>query len=239
MGQRPANPEHRVAAIAGATGLVGSELLQRALADRRYVRVAALVRRPVEATHPKLVTVPADFERLGEVLADATADADSIDVYCCLGTTIAAAGSEREFARVDHDLVVALGRWAKRVDARRMVVVSALGADAASRVFYNRVKGETERDLRALGLRSLTIVRPSLLVGARTEFRLGEKLALLFTAPLLPLIPARIRPIDAADVAQAMLDAAHADQAPALVESAAMQGAARRSAASAAAARAR
>jgi uncharacterized protein YbjT (DUF2867 family) len=109
-----------------------------------------------------------------------------------------------------------------------MVVISALGADAASRVFYNRVKGEAERDLAALALPSLVIVRPSLLSGERSEFRFGERAALALTAPWRGFIPARVRPIAAADVAQAMIDAALADRPPAVLESAAMQGAAGR-----------
>ena len=165
MGQQPATPEHRVAVIAGATGLVGSQVVERALASQRYQRVVALARRALDRSHAKLTVVPADFDRLDASLTTAVADMQAVDVFCCLGTTIAAAGSEQAFIRVDHDFVVALGRWAKRVSARCMVVVSALGADVASRMFYNRVKGETERDLRALGLASLTIVRPSLLSG--------------------------------------------------------------------------
>jgi uncharacterized protein YbjT (DUF2867 family) len=109
-----------------------------------------------------------------------------------------------------------------------MIVVSAAGADPASRVFYSRVKGETERDLAALQLQSLVIVRPSLLAGERDEFRLGERMALIATRPFRALIPAGVRPIDAAAVARAMLDAALADAPPAVIDSAAMQGAGRR-----------
>jgi uncharacterized protein YbjT (DUF2867 family) len=102
-----------------------------------------------------------------------------------------------------------------------------MGADPASALFYNRVKGETERDLAALGLPALVIVRPSLLAGQRPEFRLGERLALAASRPLRALLPASARPIDADDVAQAMIDAALAAAPPPLIESAAMQGAAR------------
>jgi uncharacterized protein YbjT (DUF2867 family) len=109
-----------------------------------------------------------------------------------------------------------------------MITISAMGADPASRVFYNRVKGETERDLAALRLRSLVVVRPSLLSGHRDEFRLGERLALTAARPFRALIPAGVRPIAAADVARAMLDAALADAPPAVIDSAAMQGASRR-----------
>jgi len=220
------DPARRVAVVAGATGLVGSELVRRLLAEPSY-RVVALTRRPLALADPKLVQVAAEFERLSATLATVTA-ASTADVFCCLGTTIGAAGSEAAFRRVDHDFVLALGRWAAHVRARRMIVISALGADAASRVFYNRVKGETERDLAALGLPSLVIVRPSLLSGGRAEFRLGERIALTLATPLRKLIPARVRPIAAADVAQAMIDAARADRAPGLIESAAMQGAAER-----------
>lgn len=229
MAESPANPRQRTAVVAGATGLVGRELLTLLLRDRRTSSVIALSRRPLTRRHGKLTVVDAAFDRLADVLAVATAQGRPIDVFCCLGTTIAAAGSEDAFRRVDHGFVVALARWAQQVAARRMIVISALGADPASRVFYNRVKGETENDLRALQLPSLVIVRPSLLLGKRDEFRPGERLAQALTTPLRGLIPARVRPIKAADVAQAMLDVANETTPPAVVDSKAMQGAAERS----------
>jgi uncharacterized protein YbjT (DUF2867 family) len=222
-------PAH-VAVVAGATGLVGSALVERLLACADYTRVVALARRPLAAkANRRLITVGAEFNALEETLKSALADQPGLDVYCCLGTTIKQAGSESAFRRVDYEFVLALGQWARKHGARRLMVVSALGADPASRVFYNRVKGEMERDLRKLGLRSLTILRPSLLDGERPEFRPGEWLALAVTRPLRRLIPASMRPISAADVAQSMIDAALADTAPAVIESVAMQGAAQRS----------
>jgi uncharacterized protein YbjT (DUF2867 family) len=212
--------------VAGATGLVGRELAVRLLRERRFARVVALSRRPLSLTDPRLEVVDAAYDRLAAALAGVTGEHAPLDVFCCLGTTIRAAGSEEAFRRVDHDYVLALGRWARAAGAHRMVVISALGADASSRVFYNRVKGETERDLAALGLASLVIVRPSLLAGDREEYRPGERLALLATRPLRALLPAGIRPIAAADVAQAMLNAALADAPAAVIDSAAMQGAA-------------
>jgi len=228
MGRQRLEPASRVAVVAGATGLVGAELVRRLLAETNRHRVVALARRPLALSDARLVVVKADFERLEPTLASAVADAAAIDVFCCLGTTIAVAGSEAAFRRVDHDFVLALGRWAEQVRARRLVVVSALGADAASRVFYNRVKGETERNLAALDLPSLVILRPSLLSGNRSEVRFGERVALALTAPWRRFIPARVRPIAAADVAQSMIDAARADRPAAIIESAAMQGAAER-----------
>jgi uncharacterized protein YbjT (DUF2867 family) len=216
----------RNAVIAGATGLVGAELLARVLREATYARFIALARRSLPPAD-RLDVVEADFDRLDHVLRGASAGAGSVDVFCCLGTTIARAGSQEAFRRVDHDYVLALGRWAAGVGARRMIAVSALGADPASRVFYNRVKGETERDLEALGLASLVIVRPSLLDGARGEFRLGERIALAASRPFRRLLPAAARPIAAADVAAAMLAAALIDDPPQVLTSAAMQGAAR------------
>jgi uncharacterized protein YbjT (DUF2867 family) len=219
--------EARIAVVAGPTGLVGSRLLDILLRETRYRRVVALSRRSL-GPEPKLEVVEADYDRLDHVLGSVTSADQSIDVCCCLGTTIGRAGSREAFRRVDHDYVLALGRWASGVRAHRMIVISAAGADPASRVFYNRVKGETERDLAALRLRSLVIVRPSLLSGQRDEFRLGERLALATTRPFRALIPAGVRPIAAADVARAMLDAALADAPPAVIDSAAMQGASSR-----------
>lgn len=216
----------RTAVIAGASGLVGRELIARVLREPRYARVVALTRRPLSLTDSRLEEVDAAYDRLAAVLGDVTGKDRPLDVFCCLGTTIRTAGSEAAFRRVDHDYVVALARWAHTAQAHRVVVISALGADAGSRVFYSRVKGETERELRALGLASLVIVRPSLLAGDRKEFRLGERLALIATKPLRALLPAGMRPVPAADVAQSMLNAALADAPPAVIDSAAMQGAA-------------
>jgi uncharacterized protein YbjT (DUF2867 family) len=225
-GRSTRSAEHRTAVVAGATGLVGRELTARLLRERGYARVIALTRRPLSLTDARLEVVDAAYDRLASVLGGVSGEQGPLDVFCCLGTTIRAAGSEAAFRRVDHDYVLALGRWARAAAAHRMVVISAVGADAASRVFYNRVKGETERDLAALGLASIVIVRPSLLAGDRTEFRPGERLALLAARPLRALLPAGIRPIAASDVAQSMLNAAFAAAPAAVIDSAAMQGAA-------------
>lgn len=216
----------RTAIVAGATGLVGHDLVERLLREPTYRRLVALARRPLAISAARLEAAEAAYDRLEAVLRSVTSTDRPLDVFCCLGTTIRAAGSEEAFRRVDHDYVLALGRWARAARARRMVVISALGADAGSRVLYNRVKGETERDLAALGLASLVIVRPSLLSGDRAEFRFAERLALMATRPLRALLPAGMRPIAAADVAQAMLQAALADTPPAVLDSASMQGAA-------------
>lgn len=217
----------RTAVVAGASGLVGCELIGRLARTPAYGRVIALTRRALGLQVPKLLEAPARFDALDDLLAPLLRH-PTVDAYCCLGTTIRAAGSQQAFRRVDHDLVLAFARWAAGVPVSRLVVVSALGADAKSRVFYNRVKGETEDALRAVAGSSLVLLRPSLLDGPRTERRWGESLALTMTRPLRTWLPASLRPVAVEDVAQSMIDAALAESVPAVLESAALQGAARR-----------
>lgn len=145
-----------------------------------------------------------DFERLEERRID------GVDVYCCLGTTIKQAGSQAAFRRVDFDFPVALARAAARDGAKRLLVVSALGANARSGVFYNRVKGEMEEAVRAAGVTKTIFFRPSLLVGPRVETRIGERIGQVVGALLGPLL-GRYRPIHADLVAAAMLKAAQRD----------------------------
>lgn len=214
------------AIVAGATGLVGTALLARLCADHDYARVVALARRPPAAVDARLECRQARFDALDEVLGDLRGARP--DVYCCLGTTIAKAGSQAAFRAVDFDAVVALARWAKAAQARRFVLVSAMGADAASRVFYNRVKGEAEDAVRRDGPASVVVLRPGLLDGPRAEFRLGERIGLALTRPLRGILPAALRPVHADDVAAAMVEAARAQAPKPVIPSAAIQGAASR-----------
>ncbi len=213
----------KTAIVAGGTGLVGTQLLRLLDAAAEYSRVIALTRRPPTFAAARIETRAAEFERLSALLADVAGG--QLDVFCCLGTTIRAAGSETAFRRVDHDHVLLLAKWAKAADARRVLVVSALGADASSRVFYNRVKGETESGLRALGLRSLVIARPSLLDGDRADGRPGEKIALSAARALRFLIPRSLQPVRDVDVAASLLLAARAPHPPPGIASSAMHGA--------------
>ena len=192
------------ALIAGASGLVGSHLLEQLLASPEYDRVIALGRRPLERANPKLVPVVADFATLDKVVADLRCD----DVFCCLGTTIRRAGSPENFRAVDHGAVLALAWAARRNGAQRFFLVSALGADPASRWLYNRVKGETEEALEVLGFSTLGLFRPSLLLGTRREFRLGERVSKVILWLAEPLLLGRLRQyraIQAEVVARAML----------------------------------
>jgi uncharacterized protein YbjT (DUF2867 family) len=193
--------------IAGATGLVGSHLLQQLLDDADVADVVALSRRPLAIPHPKLVTAVVDFDHLADF---ALPPID--DCFLCLGTTIATAGSRDAFRMVDFTLPLAVAQMALAVGATRCFVVSAMGADAKSRVFYTRVKGELEDALNALPFRTVVAFRPSLLAGERAEYRVGEYAALTILRPLGPLIPGRWRPVDARAVALAMMRAAQQDE---------------------------
>lgn len=193
--------ETRTALVAGASGLVGGFLLDGLLESPLYREVCSLGRRPLPKQHPKLTQRTVDFARLEEETLPAADDA-----FCCLGTTIKKAGSQEAFRAVDHDAVLAFARAARKAGARRFLLVSALGADKGSRIFYNRVKGETEEDLKAVGFESLILLRPSLLLGDRAESRPGERAAVVATKLLGPLLrPFASRPIEATTVARAML----------------------------------
>jgi uncharacterized protein YbjT (DUF2867 family) len=130
------------------------------------------------------------------------------DAYCCLGTTIRKAGSQEAFRAIDHDAVLSFARWAKAGGARSFVVVSSMGADARSRVFYSRVKGETERDLAKIGFESLLVLRPSLIAGPRKEQRIGERIGIAVAAALRPVLPKNVRAIPAETIGKAMVAAA-------------------------------
>jgi uncharacterized protein YbjT (DUF2867 family) len=197
--REPANTP-RNALLVGATGLVGQHLLARLLADPSFVSVLTATRRPLGITHPKLTERIVDFESLS------TVDLPPIsDYFCCIGTTIRQAGSQPAFERVDHFYAVAFAQRALKAGALRCLFVSSLGADPRSRVFYNRVKGEVERDLGMLPFDGVIAFRPSLLAGRRENVRLGERLALAVLQPLGRLLPARLRPIAADEVARAMV----------------------------------
>lgn len=194
----------RSALVAGASGLVGGHLLRQLLEDSEYERVTVVARRTLPLAHKKLVHRVLDFDRLAEV-----GDFPRVhDVFCCLGTTIKQAGSQDAFRKVDYTYVVELARVALRHRASQFLVVTAVGADARSRVFYSRVKGEVEAAVRRLQFDGIHIFRPSLLLGARAQGRPAERAAMLlggligwaFVGPL-----ARYRPIKAETVARAMV----------------------------------
>jgi uncharacterized protein YbjT (DUF2867 family) len=188
--------------VAGATGLVGRAILLGLLADDSVTAVHALARRPLQLQHPKLISHTVDFAALPALPA-----AD--EVYLALGTTIKVAGSQAAFRAVDFDANLAVARAALTAGIKRLGLVSAMGADVRSKIFYNRVKGELEDALASLPFDGQVIARPSFLVGDREALgqpvRGGEKLALRVSTVLRPLIPANLRSIAAEDVAGALL----------------------------------
>ena len=183
--------------LVGATGLVGRHCLEALSGDERVDSVTVLQRRTPESASScgRLRFVQADFERL-DALPSKTFAVDA--AICALGTTIKVAGSQAAFRRVDHDYPLEIARRVRAAGATRYGLVSAIGANARSRVFYNQVKGEIEDAIAALGFESVSIVRPSLLLGDRTESRLGERLS----APLMRWLPSRWRAVPADCVAK-------------------------------------
>lgn len=189
----------RTALIAGASGLVGGECLQRLLESDAYAKVTVVTRRPLgtAAKHPKLREIIVDFARLDRVRADLRAD----HVFCALGTTIRKAGSQAKFRQVDFEYPRHLAQLALANGARHFSLVSSLGASSKSRVFYSRVKGELEDALRAMRWPSLCLLRPSVIAGNRQESRPLERLS----EALLWFGPATYRPVAAGRIAAAMV----------------------------------
>lgn len=179
-----------IAVISGSTGLVGAQLIHKLLDDSRFTQVISVSRRSLKLTSSKLTEVICEnFNDLSSHRSELKGDI----YFCCLGTTIKTAGSRERFKAVDHDAVVEFGRIAKLHDARSFVVISADSANANSRIFYSRVKGEMEKDLEKMGLKHLVILRPGLLMGERKEFRPGEKVAMIVLGNIGPLLPNGIR----------------------------------------------
>ena len=190
----------RTVALAGATGLVGREILRGLAADPSVSAIHVLGRRKLQA--PKVTSHVVDFRAL-----PALGRLD--EVYLALGTTIKVAGSQEAFRAVDFGANLAVAKAALSAGARRCALVSALGADPKSRIFYSRVKGELEDALTALPFERLVIARPSMLVGDRASLgqpaRRGEGIALAVSRLLGPLIPRNYRSVAAADVAKSLL----------------------------------
>ncbi|MCG8709900.1 NAD(P)H-binding protein [Brenneria sp. 4F2] len=194
--------------LLGASGLVGGELLQLLKANSRVEMIYAPTRKPLPPS--ERVVNPHD----ADLLAALSQITNPIDiVFCCLGSTIKAAGSKRAFRYVDYTLVVDGAKAGLALGAKQLLVVSALGANADSLFFYSQVKGETESELRAQGWQHLTLARPSILLGKRKDNRLLERLS----TPILRIFPAKWRAIEGRTVAQALLNQAFSPEPKAKV----------------------
>jgi uncharacterized protein YbjT (DUF2867 family) len=193
----------RAAIVVGATGLTGTSLVKQLCENDEYVSVTVIARRELAFTHPKLEIKIRNFDTLEEKDIEL-----AHELYCCLGTTIKKAGSREEFEKVDFEYPLTIASLAKKRGIPHMLVITAMGANEKSPFYYNRVKGKLEHDLMEIGLQRLSIIRPSLLVGEREEFRLGEKAGeqvLKFVKPLLVGPLKRSRSIEASQVAKAMI----------------------------------
>lgn len=197
----------RTALIAGATGLVGKATVYALLESNAYSRVTVLVRKPLPMKHHLLHQIIVDWDQLENNQHDLVAD----DVYCCLGTTMRNAGSKEAFRKVDFTYPLNLATICLQNKASQYLLVSAMGANPQAVVFYNQVKGEIEKAITSLGFETVTIVRPSLLLGNRKEFRVGEIVAktimrllnIIMVGPLL-----KYKAIEPKVVAKAMLQLA-------------------------------
>ncbi len=195
--------DQKTALIAGATGLVGGELLKRLLADKQYTKITVLTRRKINVSDKKIHQLLVDFDALESHRRELFADR----VFCCLGTTQEKAGSKRAFRQVDHDYPLKLAQLTHQQGSACFVLVSAIGADVDSSIFYNQVKGQTEQAIERIGFAAYHVIRPSLLLGDRQESRpledimgkLSKVTNVLLFGPMK-----KYRAIEARQVAKAM-----------------------------------
>lgn len=163
------------AVITGASGLVGTALIKQLIDHPEFDRIVSLVRKPGNSISEKVTEIVIDFDKLPEIHEEFTADC----AFCCLGTTLKTAGSKERQYEIDHNYVVNFALVCKNSEVPVFAVVSSIGASARSANFYLRTKGEMERDCALLNFRKTIIVRPSILIGQRPQFRLGEKIGII------------------------------------------------------------
>lgn len=199
------------AIIAGASGLTGSFLLPLLLQDNRYEKVIALSRRPLPIQHPLLETIITD----GTNLEEWKESLRGAHIFCCLGTTMAKAGSKSAFEAVDLEYPLNLAKICRENGARHYLLISALGANAQSGIYYNRIKGICEQKIKELNYPQFSIFRPSILDGPRKEKRFGEMIGLKlakFISPLLQGSWKKYRPTSVSDLAIRMAAQAFRDE---------------------------
>lgn len=193
------------ALIVGATGLIGKNLVKELIHSAKYEQIFIFTRRATEFQNETSVTeVSLDFDEI-ENYASYLTGVD--DVFVCLGTTMKKAGSKKQFMKVDYSYPLKLGKLAEEANVERFLIVTAIGSNRDSPFFYSRVKGKLEEALVKLDIPSLHIFRPSLLVGEREEFRLGEKTAEVIGRPLSFLLVGpfeKYKPIQGKHIAKAM-----------------------------------
>ena len=186
------------ALVIGASGLIGQQLIDLLLQDENY-SVIALIRTALPIQHERLIQVPFNFDNPNNEVIQAD------EIFCCLGTTIKVAGSQQAFYKVDFEYVLDIAKKAYLNGAKKFALVSSMGANKNSTVFYSKTKGAIEEAVTQIGYESLFIFRPSLLLGKRTGFRLGERIAQYFFTFFSILIPKKYQAIQARQVAKAMI----------------------------------
>ncbi|MGO4293818.1 NAD(P)H-binding protein [Chitinophaga sp. RAB17] len=214
---------NKTAIVIGATGLTGTHLVAALLQDPAFSKVKILIRQPWAHARPRLESIIVDFDD-----AERLASALQGDVlFCCIGTTIKKAGNQEKFREVDYGIPVKCARIAYEQGVSQFALMSSIGADPHARNFYLRTKGETEEAIQSLRFRGLYIFRPSVLIGSRKEFRLGERIGKYLIQLFYFLLQGRwkkYRGIKAATVANAMIAATkHADTGVSIFESDAIQ----------------
>ena len=201
----------KTAIVAGASGLVGEQLIKELLADPGYSKIIAVVRKSMDTRHEKLEQMIIDFGHLPSSLNGIIADHG----YCCLGTTIKTAGSKERQFRIDHDYVIDFAGACHTAGVTRFAVVSSIGAKASSSNFYLRTKGTMEQNLKRIPFAALFILQPSLLMGKRKERRFGEKAAIFMMKAIGQLMFGSLkkyRGVDASKVAQCMISCIHSSK---------------------------
>jgi uncharacterized protein YbjT (DUF2867 family) len=193
------------ATLLGATGLIGGNILDYLLEDEIYTSVKLIVRRDFENSHPKVKVVVIDFE--DEKAFESAIEAESV-IFCAIGTTQKKVnGNKTKYRKVDYDIPVKAARYGIAQSCSKYVLVSSIGANSKSSNFYTKLKGEVEDEITGLKYSSLLIFRPSLLLGDRKEKRFGERVAQILMPLFSFLLPSQYKPIQAKDVAKAMVNA--------------------------------
>ena len=200
--------DKKIALLAGATGLIGNYVLKELISSNQYTKVIVLSRKSLSITSDKVQEIITDLNTLQQHAAELKAD----DVFCCLGTTMAKAGSKEKFYEVDFTYPYELARISKQNGARQYLIITAMGAKKSSWIYYNQVKGKIEEAIKKLGFECTHVLRPSLLLGPRQEKRAGEDAAKNIYRYLNPLIPANYKGIEGKKVARAMLYYAEQNQ---------------------------